>query len=149
MDITTESSARDGDKQWVEDGASEYNSRKDFTSLEAWKNARLVRLFFYREVIPQLPAEEKYNLNTQIRKAAVSVTANIAEGYGRYHYQEGIQFYRVARGSLYELKDHLISCNDMQYIMNEDFSKGISLIEDAKVTLNGFINYVKNRKISD
>lgn len=133
----------------VEDGSLEYNSRKDYTSLEAWKKVRLVKLFFYKNVIPLLPPEEKFNLNIQIRKAAVSATANIAEGYGRYHYQEGIQFYRIARRSLYELKDHIISCHDMQFIMSEDFDKGISLIEDAKVTLNGFIKYVKIRKETD
>jgi four helix bundle protein len=133
----------------VEDGSLEYNSRKDYTSLEAWKKVRLVKLFFYKNVIPLVPPEEKFNLNIQIRKAAVSATANIAEGYGRYHYQEGIQFYRIARGSLYELKDHIISCHDMQFIMSEDFDKGISLIEDAKVTLNGFIKYVKIRKETD
>jgi four helix bundle protein len=133
----------------VEDGSLECNSRKDYTSLEAWKKVRLVKLFFYKNVIPLLPPEEKFNLNIQIRKAAVSATANIAEGYGRYHYQEGIQFYRIARGSLYELKDHIISCHDMQFIMSEDFDKGISLIEDAKVTLNGFIKYVKIRKETD
>lgn len=51
-----------------------------------------------------------------MRKASISVTANIAEGYGRFHYQELLQFFRIARGSLYELKDHLISCNDLSYI---------------------------------
>ncbi len=69
-----------------------YNDQRDFTTLEAWKKARLVKLFFYKEVIPILPADEKFNLIIQIRKACVSGTANIAEGYGRYHYQEGIQF---------------------------------------------------------
>ncbi len=123
-----------------------YNAQKDFTTLEAWKKARLVKLFFYKVVIPSLPIEEKYNLNIQIRKAAVSGTANISEGYGRFHYQEGIQFYRISRGSIYELKDHLISCFDLDYINKEILEKGISLIEDAKVTLNGYIKYVKSLK---
>ena len=57
-----------------------YNSQKDFTSLEAWKKARLLKLFFYKEVIPNLPAEEKFNLNQQIRRAGISITANISEG---------------------------------------------------------------------
>lgn len=123
-----------------------YNDQKDFTTLEAWKKARLVKLFFYKEVIPHLPSEEKFNLDIQIRKASVSGTANISEGYGRYHYQEGIQFYRVSRGSIYELKDHLISCHDFDYITKDTFEKGISLIEEAKITLNGYIKYVKNQK---
>jgi hypothetical protein len=76
----------------VEEAFDKYNANKDFTSLEAWKKAREVKIFFYKEIIPLLPAEEKNNLNIQIRKAGISITANIAEGYGRYHYQEGIQF---------------------------------------------------------
>ena len=130
----------------VSDVLVKYNAQKDFTTLEAWKKARLLKLFFYKEVIPHLPSEEKFNLNTQIRKAGVSATANISEGYGRYHYQEGIQFYRISRGSIYELKDHLISCYDFNFINKEVFEKGISLIEDTKVTLNGYIKFVKSQK---
>jgi len=130
----------------MENGFVKYDSQRDFTTLEAWKKARIVKLFFYKEVIPLLPGEEKFNLNTQIRRASVSGTANLAEGYGRYHYQEGIQFYRIARGSIYELKDHLTSCYDLDFINKEVFEKGISLIEDAKVTLNGFIKFVNARK---
>lgn len=123
-----------------------YDSGKDFTTLDAWKKSRLVKLFFYQEIIPFLPLEEKYNLNLQIRKASISITANISEGYGRFHYQEGIQFYRISRASLYELKDHLISCIDLNYVKKELFEKGILLIEDAKITLNGFISYVNKQK---
>ena len=124
----------------------EYNPYKDFITLDAWRKARMVRLFFYKEVIPCLPYEEKFNLNTQIRKASVSCTANIAEGYGRFFYQEGIQFYRISRASLYELKDHLISCYDYKFVGKECYDKGISLIEDAKFTLNGYIKYVNSKK---
>ena len=123
-----------------------YDDLRDFTTLDAWKKARLVKLFFYREVIPILPAEEKFNLSIQMRKASVSGTANISEGYGRYHFQEGIQFYRIARGSIYELKDHLISCHDLKFIKKDVFEQGISLIEDAKVTLNGYIRFVTLQK---
>lgn len=63
-----------------------YNQQKDFTSLICWKDARKVKLFFYNKIIPLLPENEKFNLNIQIRKASVSSTANISEGYGRYHY---------------------------------------------------------------
>lgn len=103
-----------------------YDSRKDFTSLDAWKKARLVKLFFYKEVVPCLPVDEKFNLNAQIRRASISGTANISEGYGRYHYQEGIQFYRVARGSIYELKDHLTSCYDLDFITKKILTKAFS-----------------------
>ena len=123
-----------------------YDPKKDFTTLEAWKKARDLKLFFYREIIPVLPTEERFNLNVQIRRASVSGTANISEGYGRYYYKEGIQFYRISRGSVYELKDHLISCFDFHFISKDIFEKGISLIEETKVVLNGYIRFVESRK---
>ncbi|RMG34761.1 MAG: four helix bundle protein [Methanobacteriota archaeon] len=113
--------------------------------MEAWKQCREVKLFFYEKIIPTLPKHEQYNLAEQIKRAAISITANIAEGYGRFHYQEGIQFYRIARASLYELKDHLISCYDLKYISENLKSKGNELIESAKIVLNGYINYVKSK----
>lgn len=136
-----------GDDQGFQahDSRGEYDVHKDFTSLEAWKKAREVKLFFYKKVLPGLPPAEKYNLDIQLRKAGVSATANIAEGYGRYHHQEAVQFYRIARGSIYELKDHLISCCDLEYIDEAIFDEGTALIELSKVTLNGYINYVKAR----
>jgi four helix bundle protein len=144
-------SDEDFNRFWVEEDFINYNKNKDFTSLEAWKKARDVKLFFYRKVIPLLPKIETYQLGAQIRDASVSTTANIAEGYGRYHYQEAVQFYRISRGSLYELKDHLISCYDFNYIDSELLKIGEELIETAKKTLNGYIKYVlqqKKKKIS-
>ncbi len=122
-----------------------YNDVRDFTTLDAWKKCREVKLFFYNKILPLLPEEEKFNLDLQIRKASVSTTSNISEGYGRYHYREGIQFYRISRASLYELKDHLISCHDLNYIDDELKDEGKELIEAAKVKLNGFIKYVKSK----
>ena len=111
----------------------------------------MVRFLGSITVIPLLPKIETYQLGAQIRDASVSTTANIAEGYGRYHYQEAVQFYRISRGSLYELKDHLISCYDFNYIDSELLKIGEELIETAKKTLNGYIKYVlqqKKKKIS-
>ncbi len=122
-----------------------YREYKDFTSLETWKKAREVKMFFYKKIIPMLPKDEKYNLNIQIRKAAVSITANIAEGYGRYHHQEGIQFYRISRGSLFELKDHLMTCKDVGFITEELKKEGLERIEEAKSMLNGYINYIRKK----
>jgi four helix bundle protein len=62
-----------------------YNCKRDFTTLVAWKKARLIKIFFYKDVIPCLPIEERFCLNVQIRRAAISATANISERYGRYH----------------------------------------------------------------
>ena len=122
-----------------------YDSSKDFATLEAWEKCKEVKLFFYKTVLPCLPKEEQYNLGNQIRRAAISITANIAEGYGRYHYQEGIQFYRIAQGSLYELKDHLISCFELSFIDENTKKEGTDLIETAKRKLNGYINYIRGK----
>ena len=130
----------------MEEKFAKYQSSKDFVTLDAWKKARLIRIFFYTETIPVLPFDEKYNPGTQLRRASVSVTANISEGYGRFHYKEGVQYYRMARGSLYELTDHLITCLDLGCINDSIFEKGIDLIEQAKVKLNGFIKFVEAKQ---
>lgn len=79
-------------------------------------------------------------------RASRSATANIAEGYGRFHYQENIQFCRQSRGSLYELIDHIDVAVECNYI-NTNYSE--SLIEEIKTAikiLNGYIRYLKSRK---
>lgn len=130
----------------IEDPGADYSAHKDFTSLQAWKKCQSVKLFFYKKVLVLLPQEEKYDLGSQIRRAVISITANIAEGYGRFHYQEGIQFYRISRASLYELKDHLLSAFEIGYISEELKEKGIVDIEEAKRIINGFINYQIKQK---
>jgi four helix bundle protein len=130
----------------IEEPFNKYNSYKDFTSLQCWKDAREVKLFFYKKVLPLLPPEEKYNLDIQIRKASCSGTANISEGHGRFHYQEAIQFCRISRGSVSELKDHLISCYDFNYIPEAAYHEGLEKIERAKISINGFISYNERKK---
>lgn len=124
---------------------SQYDPSRDFTTLAAWQKARDLKLFIYREVIPLLPDAEKYNLNIQLRKTGVSGTANIAEGYGRHYYKDAIRFYRYARGSIYESKDHITSCYDLKYISQFLFEKGLKLVEEAKVALNGYMTFVRNQ----
>ena len=133
-------------KNVFEEPQGTYNENRDFTSLICWQDARKVKLFFYNKVITLLPKEEKYNLNIQIRKSTCSSTANIAEGYGRFHFQEGIQFYRISKGSMYESKDHLISCYDLDLIRQELYTEGLELIEKAKISLNGYIGFVEKQK---
>jgi len=131
----------------IEEKSSSYSVNKDFTSLEAWKKFQIVKIFFYKEILIKLPKEELYDLGSQIRRASISITANIAEGYGRFHYQEGIQFYRISRASLYELKDHLISAFELGYISQDLKEKGLKIIEESKRLVNGFINFqIKQKK---
>jgi four helix bundle protein len=120
---------------------------KSFEDLTAWKAAREVRKYAYL-IANKLPVSEKTNLVSQIKRAAVSITANIAEGYGRYHYQENIQYCRQSRGSLYEVKDHFITCLDENFITSEEYAKGEALMDTAARLLNGYISYLNRSKLT-
>ena len=81
--------------------------------------------------------EEKFALVDDMKRAARSTTHNLAEGFGRFHFQEYVQFCRISRGSLYELVDQLITSKDDGYITSEEYEKGRSLISKALPLLNG------------
>jgi four helix bundle protein len=117
-------------------------SMQTFEGLECWKAARQLRLFISREVIATFPRDERYELIAQLRRAARSVTANIAEGYGRYHFRDNYKFCSNARGSLFEVLDHLITANDEGYLRDELLEKGRSLFLTAKQLLNGYMSYL-------
>lgn len=91
-----------------------------------------------------LPKEERYRLKDQMIRASRSVTTNIAEGYGRFHYQENIQFCRQARGSLYELLDHLTCIIDESYLTQDNIEDLSQQITDC--IKNGYISYLKKAK---
>jgi len=122
-----------------------YNS---FEALEVYKSARQFRIKIYN-LIKQLPSDEKYNLAGQMRRAALSLTNNIAEGHGRFFYQENIQFCRISRGSLMELIDDLNTCVDEKYF-EKRFLEELK-IEGYRINkmLNGYISYLKKRKRGD
>jgi four helix bundle protein len=115
-------------------------------TLEAWKKARALVLVVYREVLPLLPAEEKWHLNQQIRRSAQSVFANIAEGHGRFYYQENVRFCYIARGSLTETYTHLVLAHDMGYIPDDLFNRLKSQIDELIRIINGYIAYLKRSK---
>lgn len=117
----------------------------NFEELEAWKQARIIR----NEIallVKSFPPEEKYKLTDQIVRSSRSVTANISEGYGRFHYQENIQFCRFSRGSLNETLDHLICAHDCSYIDEKSLSEYRFKISQNIKVLNGYIAYLKRRK---
>lgn len=129
----------------VEEAWDGYNKGRDFVSLDAWKKCRNLRLQIYEQVLPYVSTEEKYAFGSQIRRASQSITLNIAEGYGRFHYKEGLQFYRIARGSLYEIKDLLIMALDMKFIDQTTHDALMESLEDAKATLAGFMIFVQKK----
>ena len=116
-----------------------------FEDLEVYK---LARKFSDKvnQLIRKLPKEEEYNLKKQMRRAKLSVTNNIAEGFGRYHYQENIQFCRESRGSICELIDDLNECHDNGYTdqtyRDELKNEAYHLIK----VLNGYISSIKMQK---
>lgn len=118
---------------------------KTFEELDCWKKGAALRRNLSARV-KGFPPEEKYRLTDQIIRAARSVTANIAEGFGRFHYQEYAQYCRQSRGSLYELVDHLITANDEGYISKSELNDFKNEIESCLTVLNGFINYLLRAK---
>ncbi|HMS65767.1 MAG TPA: four helix bundle protein [Ignavibacteria bacterium] len=120
-------------------------TKSTFEDLEVWKKGRELRLRLV-QMVKTFPKDEKYRLGDQIIRAARSVTNNIAEGYGRFHYQETIQFCRHSRGSLYELIDHLIICLDENYIDEGKFIDFKSQTFTVIKILNGYISYLKKQK---
>lgn len=116
---------------------------RSFEDLECWKAARAFRLFVAKEVVPALPKEERYRLGDQLLRSARSITANIAEGYGRFHYLDNSKFCSMARGSCYETLDHLITGQDEGLISVQMLTIGREKFEHAKRLLNGYMNYLK------
>jgi len=121
-------------------------SIKSLETLEVWKKAKEFALRVYREVLPLLPAEEKWNLNQQLRCSSSSVPANIAEGYGRFYYQETIRFCYIARGSLEETLSHLVLCFELEYIPKELFDALEQDGEKLTQLVNGYVGYLKRSK---
>ena len=99
------------------------------------KISALVRKYF--------PKSEDYHLKSQVLDASRSVTANIAEGFGRFHYQENIQFCRQSRGSLDETLDHMITAYDEKYISKEILNDINKDYKECLRQLNGYIKYLK------
>jgi four helix bundle protein len=115
---------------------------KSFTDLDVWKIGHSFVVDIYKQT-GCFPKEEIYGLTSQMRRAAVSTTSNIAEGFGRQGYKEKIQFYYLAQGSLVELKNQLLIARDIGYLEENVF---ISLAEQANRThmlLQGFIRKTK------
>ncbi len=124
--------------------ASANGQIRDFTDLAVWRLARELRKGVY-SMVRVFPSDEKFGLAAQIRRAAVSVTANIAEGFGRYSYQENIQFCRQARGSVFEVRDHLITAKDEGYMSLAEYEQSDGLAQRVIQTLNGYIRSTQAR----
>ena len=117
---------------------------KSFTDLIAWQEGHQLVLEIYR-LIKEFPKEERFGLASQISRAAVSVTSNIAEGFSRKSDKEKIQFYHNALGSLTELQNQLLIAKDIKYISREDFSKTAEQSVQIHKLINGLIKSLKSK----
>ena len=129
----------------TEDEAKPYQT---FEDLEVYQVAREFRKAMYR-VAKRLPQEEKFGLTSQIRRAAVSLTNNIAEGHGRFHFLEQIKFMLQSRGSLEELLDDLNVCEDEAYLAIQEIE---SLRQEGwrvHKLINGYVRFLRRRASPD
>ena len=116
-----------------------------FEGLEVYKAARAFRIMISK-LTTRFPPEEKYTLKNQLLRSARSISANIAEGYGRFHYQEFVQFCRIARGSLNESFDHLICAYDEGYLSQKELDDCRKDYQNLLRSMNGWIHYLNKQK---
>lgn len=101
-----------------------------------------------RSLVKNWPAEERFRLTDQIIRSSRGPTAHISEGYGRFYEKENIRYCRTARGSLYETQDHLITACDDGIITEQVMQEHFDLVEQAILTVNGYIKYLKGLSIA-
>lgn len=120
------------------------NKIKNFYELEAWKKGHALVLEIYK-ITEGFPKEEVYGITSQLRRASSSVTANIAEGFARYHYKDKIRFYYNSRGSASEVQDFLLLSRDLKYIDNKICEKMIEDFDEVGRLINGLIKSIEKQ----
>lgn len=118
---------------------------KSFRDLNCWQEAREFRVNCFA-LIRSFPPEEKYRLTDQLIRSSRGMGNAIAEGHGRYHYQENIQYCRIARGSSEESLDHILVAKECDYISDEKLSGFEEHHAKLLALLNGYISYLKKRR---
>jgi len=106
---------------------------KDFTEMPVWQIAFQLTLEIYK-VTKSFPSEERFGLISDMRRAANSITHNIAEGFGRYEARDKTRFYKIARGSAFELMSQTMISHHLTYL-NETLQNGL-LRECRKIIKN-------------
>lgn len=114
-------------------------SIKSFTDLEIWKLATELTVLVYK-LTKEFPRVEQHGLINQIRRSSSSVGANIAEGFGRYHYKEFIKFLYNSRGSLQETKHWMILSQQLGYVTTSIADEIVEMIDKINVKINNSIN---------
>ncbi len=111
-----------------------------------WVHAKQLAVYTYSSIIPLLPPDEKWGFSIQIKRSVSSISANIAEGYGRFYFQDNIHFCYNARGSLEETISHIILASEIGYIplnIKQDF---LMMADNLVKLINGYIAYLRKSK---
>lgn len=116
-----------------------------FEDIIAWQKARIFINHVY-SITKTFPQEERYGLTSQFQRAAVSVAANIAEGYKRMGKDDKLRFYNYSQGSLEECRCYIYLSNDFNYITSDEAQIMINEIEETSKVLNSYINSIKTRQ---
>src|SRR5690606_13608766 len=96
---------------------------ENFEKLHCWQACDILKAYIRNKVLPNLPKDERFGLYSQLLRASRSSTANIAEGWGRYHYKENIKFLLNSRGSVAEILDHSLEAKSWNYISDESLEE--------------------------
>jgi len=120
---------------------------QSFETLKVWQKSHQLMLDIHHKLIPLLPKEEKYGLADQVRRSSKSIGANIAEGAGRFYFMDNVRFCYMARGSLDETLNHLLVSKDLGFCENELYENLRLQIEEIRRLLNGYITWLKTKKI--
>jgi len=115
---------------------------KDFRDLIVWKESHKLVLSIY-QITRKFPREEIFGLVSQMRRCAVSITSNVAEGFGRRGYKEKIQFFYISQGSIIELKNQIEICKDVHYIKEDIYDDLIKQSNLSHKLLQGLITKTK------
>ncbi len=116
---------------------------KSFTDLQVWREAHKLVLLVYK-ITKEFPKEELFSLINQMRRAVVSITSNIAEGFSRQSFKEKLRFYYMALGSLTELQNQLLIAKDLDYLKQKEFDETVEQVINVHKLLNAFIAKTKS-----
>jgi four helix bundle protein len=124
----------------------EKSQDKGLETLQVWQKAMAFAVRICQQILPALPSQEKWSLVHQLRPSVQSIPANIAEGYGRFSYQESIRFCYLARGSLEETFNHITLAHRLDYLNTETFQNLAGQLQEIRRMLSGYISFLKTSK---
>jgi len=122
-------------------------SIRGLEKLDVWCKARDFAVRVNKEILPLLPPEEKWSLNQQLRRSSQSVHANIAEGHGRFYFQDNVRFCYIARGSLEETLSHIVYAQKVGYVPETLYKSFAVDGENLNRLINGYIGFLKKSKL--